>query len=44
VPGPNKTSDEWSGEAKFAVVVETAVLSSSLVRGVEWTVAVPIQF
>jgi len=27
VPGPNKTSDEWSGEAKLAVVVETAVLS-----------------
>jgi|TARA_B110000259_G_scaffold74443_1_gene87568 transposase-like protein len=29
VPGPNKTSDEWSGEAKFAVVVETAVLSEA---------------
>ena len=29
MPGPNNTSDEWSGEAKFAVVVETAVLSEA---------------
>lgn len=29
VPGPNKTSDEWSGEAKLAVVVETSVMSES---------------
>ncbi len=29
VPGPNKTSDDWSGEAKFAVVVETATLSEA---------------
>ncbi len=29
VPGPNKTSDDWSGEAKFAVVVETAPLSET---------------
>jgi transposase-like protein len=28
-PGANKTSDEWSGEAKFTVVVETAVLSEA---------------
>jgi len=27
VPGPSKISDDWSGEAKFAVVVETATLS-----------------
>jgi transposase-like protein len=29
VPGPNRTSDEWSGEAKFAVVVETSVMSEA---------------
>jgi len=29
VPGHKKSSDEWSGEAKFAVVVETAILSES---------------
>ena len=29
VPGPNKTSEYWSGEAKFAVVVETVTLSES---------------
>jgi hypothetical protein len=29
VSGANKTSDEWAGEAKFAVVVETAVLSEA---------------
>lgn len=29
VPGPRKTSDDWSGEAKFAVVVETATLSEA---------------
>lgn len=29
VPGPNKTSAHWSGEAKFAVVVETAALSEA---------------
>ena len=29
VPGPNKSSEEWSGEAKFAVVVETAPLSEA---------------
>ncbi len=27
VPGPNKRSDEWSAEAKFSVVVETAALN-----------------
>ena len=27
VPGPSKTSDDWSTQAKFAVVVETATLS-----------------
>ena len=29
VPGPSKTSDDWSGDAKFAVVVETATLSEA---------------
>jgi transposase-like protein len=29
VPGPNKTSDEWSGEAKLAVVVETSVMGEA---------------
>ena len=29
VPGPNKITDDWSIDAKFAVVVETAVLSES---------------
>lgn len=29
VPGPIKTSDDWSGEAKFAVVVETATLNEA---------------
>jgi transposase len=29
VPGSGKTSDQWSAEAKFAVVVETASLSES---------------
>jgi transposase-like protein len=29
VPGSGKKSDAWSGEAKFAVVVETASLSES---------------
>ena len=29
MPGPNKTSDEWSGEAKLAVVVVTSVMSES---------------
>jgi putative transposase len=29
VPGPNRTSDERSGDAKLAVVVETAVLSEA---------------
>jgi hypothetical protein len=29
VPSPNETSDEWSSEAKFAVFVETAVLSEA---------------
>lgn len=29
VPGSGKQSDAWSGEAKFAVVVETAGLSES---------------
>ena len=27
VPGRNKTADHWSGEAKLAVVIETASLS-----------------
>ncbi|MEH6617534.1 MAG: transposase, partial [Porticoccus sp.] len=27
VPGCNKSSDDWSSEAKLAVVIETAVLS-----------------
>jgi transposase-like protein len=27
VPGRSKTSEEWSGEAKLAVVIETAALS-----------------
>lgn len=29
VPGPNKITDDWSVEAKFAVVLETATLSES---------------
>ena len=29
VPGPSKTTEDWSGEAKFAVVLETATLSES---------------
>ena len=29
MPGPNKISDDWSVEAKFAVVVETATLSEA---------------
>lgn len=29
MPGPNKTSEDWSSEAKFAVVVETASLSEA---------------
>ena len=29
VPGSGKTSDNWSAEAKFAVVVETTVLGES---------------
>ena len=29
VPGSGKTSDQWSAEAKFAVVLETATLSES---------------
>ena len=29
VPGSGKTSDRWSAESKFAVVVETAALSES---------------
>lgn len=29
VPGSGKTSDQWSADAKFAVVVETATLSES---------------
>ncbi len=29
VPGPSKTSENWSSEAKFAVVVETATLSEA---------------
>ena len=29
VPGSRKTSDKWSAEAKFAVVVETASMSES---------------
>ena len=29
VPGPSKTSDDWSTQAKFAVVVETATLSEA---------------
>jgi transposase-like protein len=29
VPGRHKTSDDWSSEAKFAVVVETATLSEA---------------
>jgi len=29
VPGPSKSSEDWSGEAKFAVVVETASLSEA---------------
>ena len=29
VPGSGKTSDNWSAEAKFAVVVETAAMSES---------------
>ena len=29
VPGSGKTSDHWSAEAKFAVVVETATLGES---------------
>lgn len=29
VPGPSKTSEDWSTQAKFAVVVETATLSQA---------------
>ena len=29
VRGPSKTSDDWSTQAKFAVVVETATLSEA---------------
>lgn len=29
VPGSGKTSDQWSAEAKFAVVIETASMSES---------------
>lgn len=29
VPGPSKTSESWSSETKFAVVVETAALSEA---------------
>lgn len=29
VPGSGKTSDKWSAQAKFAVVVETAAMSES---------------
>jgi transposase len=29
VPGRSKTTEDWSGEAKFAVVVETATLSEA---------------
>jgi len=29
VPGSGKTSDHWSPESKFAVVVETATMSES---------------
>jgi len=29
VPGPNKSTESWSSEAKFAVVVETASLSET---------------
>ena len=29
VPGPSKTSDDWSTQAKFAVVVETATLNEA---------------
>ena len=29
VPGSGKTSDNWSAEAKFAVVLETATMSES---------------
>ena len=29
VPGRNKSSDDWSSEAKLAVVIETAVLSEA---------------
>ena len=29
VPGPSKISENWSGEAKFAVVVETATMSEA---------------
>lgn len=29
VPGNKKTADEWSAEAKFAVVVETALMDES---------------
>ncbi len=28
VPGPKKTADDWSGEEKFSVVLETATLSA----------------
>ena len=29
VPGANKTTDQWSTEARFAVIVETATLSEA---------------
>ena len=29
MPGSGKTSDQWSAEAKFAVVLETAAMSES---------------
>ena len=34
VPGPNKITDDWSVEAKFAVVLETATLSESGIKPV----------
>ncbi|MCS3430244.1 transposase-like protein [Klebsiella sp. BIGb0407] len=33
VPGADKTTDQWSAESRFAVIVETATLSEPSVSG-----------